>query len=158
MAGLSKVQNYQRIEDFIRRVKKAGISPSFNVILLLPGETKEELQDTLYLCRKISRIRFGGQKRLINLSFYPHIFRPVPGTKSAQQLIKQGWKMPDTFLGWGRLYNDIANGRFQKANFSKDLKKIDIILALMEITLLNVRQIFRPGIFKYLYNKINPRR
>jgi len=158
MAGLSKVQNYQKIEDFIRRVKKAGISPSFNVILLLPGETKEELQDTLYLCRKISRIRFGSQERLINLSFYPHIFRPVPGTKSAQQLIKQGWKMPDTFLGWGLLYNDISNGRFQKANFSKDLKKIDIVLALMEIALLNIRQIFRPGIFKYLYNKISSRR
>ena len=154
IASIPKLENTEKIEKFVKRVQDVGVSTSFNIILLFPGETKKDLSDTLKLCRKISRTCFKSQERLINLSFYPHIFRPIPGTRMIQDLIRQGWKTPNSFLEWGRLYSDIANGRLERVNFSKDLTRKDIVFAFVQITLLNARQIIRPGIFRYLCNKI----
>jgi len=151
MNNIHKVKSIKKIEAFIERVQKIGISSSFNIIFLLPEETKEDLEDTMKLCKRISKIRFNSQRRLMNLSFYPHIFRPVPGTKLSQKFYEKNLKMPRSFLEWGELYSDIANGRFKKVNFSKNLEKKDIILAMIRIIFLNIKQILNPRVFKYLY-------
>jgi len=151
---MAKIKTIENIENFINRVKKIGISTTFQIMLLLPGESRKELFDTLRLCKKISKVNFGSSERLMNLTFYPNIFRPVPNTPVTKRLVASGWHPPSSFVGWGYLYNKISNGKFEGCNFTKNIKKNDIILALLYITILNLRQILRKNIFSYGYKKI----
>lgn len=151
---MTKIRNIENIENFIKRVKKVGISTTFQLMLLLPGEDKEGLYNTLRLCKRISKYNFGSSARLMNLTFYLNIFRPVPNTIDTKMLIAQGWHSPSSFAGWGRLYDRISNGKFEGVNFTKDINKRHIIWALLYITILNLRQILRPNTFSYGYKKI----
>jgi anaerobic magnesium-protoporphyrin IX monomethyl ester cyclase len=76
----------QRFRDVFRWTKEAGIFPIANFMLGLPGETREELNETFELAEELPSFDFG---------FF--VFYPYPGTHLFQTCRDNGY-LPDDYL------------------------------------------------------------
>jgi len=146
LAAIPKLGKLSRVERFIEAAADHGLSVSFNLMLLQPGETRADLAETLTLCRRLALRGRRGLGRRMGVSFYPHLFRPVPGTPLLARLVKDGWRPPSDFTAWGRFYEDLANGRLGGANFTADVRAKDLHQALSTLFLLNLGQVLGPGL------------
>jgi radical SAM superfamily enzyme YgiQ (UPF0313 family) len=76
----------QRFRDVFRWTKEAGIFPIANYMLGLPGETRQELQETYQLAEELPSFDFG---------FF--VFYPYPGTHLFQTCRDNGY-LPGDYL------------------------------------------------------------
>ncbi len=87
--GSFKVTN---IRDVVRRIQHADINVGANYIFGLPDDTMETMQRTLDLSLELCT-EFAN--------FYP--CQALPGSGLYRQARTNGWKLPDTFAGFGFL-------------------------------------------------------
>lgn len=74
----------QRIRDVFRWTREAGILLTANFMLGLPGETRDELQETLDLAEELGVYDFGY-----------FVFYPYPGTHLFRVCVDEGYLPPD---------------------------------------------------------------
>ncbi|MBN1586136.1 MAG: radical SAM protein [Candidatus Omnitrophica bacterium] len=141
LRSYASFKNRDRSLSFVRSAKEQRIAPSVGVMLMLPDETKAHIRETLKFCKEMARIPMKVGKFGAKMIVYPHIFRPVPGTPLAEELEKRGWEPPQTFENWGYFYDDISNGRLEKANFTADVSRGFLIWTLLQIAWMNFQTI-----------------
>lgn len=76
----------QRFRDVFRWTREAGIQVTANYMLGLPGETRDDLQQTLDLAEELRVLDFGY-----------FVFYPYPGTQLFHECLQKGW-LPADYL------------------------------------------------------------
>lgn len=95
---LHKMTTPDDILNFVKRARRHGITPLVSFLTGVPGETKEELLETLRLIWKILEIE---PRTTIN---GPAMYRPYPGGELFDECVREyGLKMPETLSGWVHL-------------------------------------------------------
>jgi radical SAM superfamily enzyme YgiQ (UPF0313 family) len=74
----------QRFKDVFRWTREAGIMLTANFMLGLPGETRDDLQQTLELAEELNVADFGY-----------FVFYPYPGTHLFEECLERGYLPPD---------------------------------------------------------------
>lgn len=111
---IQKLGTPQEVIDIIRRLMTAGIDVKGYFMCGFPGETEEQLQETLGLSEELYNI-----SKSVSGSFRPIVFqfRPYHGTKLFQQLFPDG-----TSIRYGRqahLTSSKQQYNFSAGNFSQ---------------------------------------
>jgi|TARA_B100002003_G_scaffold36282_1_gene31663 radical SAM superfamily enzyme YgiQ (UPF0313 family) len=97
LAYIKKQQKTDKMIKTVEQFKKFDIKPIISLMIGLPTETKEELNETIDLYDKIMDIHPGA---MVNGIF---IFTPFPGSELARILIKEyGYRFPETLEEWGQ--------------------------------------------------------
>ena len=81
--------------------RKMGINVDLSFMMLLPGETIEQLEATLSLIEELKEypnIKIDG----------PKCYNPYPGTEFFNEEISLGWKMPQTNEEWAKFNRKIS--------------------------------------------------
>lgn len=89
-------QHIDHLFETARKCRKAGIRPTFNVILGFPGEAETDRQETLKVMGEIAA-------RFENVTFSPNIFTPYPGIPIWPQLRSLGVREPQCLEEWATL-------------------------------------------------------
>ncbi len=105
-----KTGSRERVLSFYRMAKANGLAPQGDLVLMAPGETGQTLEQTVALCREIYRIPAAHTADRTRASFNVHLFKPFPSTRATAELAAAGVPLPDTLLGWGQLYEQLARG------------------------------------------------
>lgn len=91
--GVSKTQFGQDdIKKIVRMTQDAGINIGANYIFGLPDDNMETMQETLDLAKELN---------CEMANFYTAM--AYPGSKLYEEVLKQGIKLPDTWLGYAQL-------------------------------------------------------
>lgn len=80
------------IREVFKEIEEAGIKPMTNVIVGLPGDTYETMQETLDLAIELDAPMFNCYGAMA-----------LPGTPLYEQAKKEGKKLPDSYAGYGFL-------------------------------------------------------
>ncbi|MBL0340106.1 MAG: B12-binding domain-containing radical SAM protein [Bacteroidetes bacterium] len=106
---------------------KHGIAINFSVIIGFPGETEDDMNETLNVVRALRKMSPEFRVSI----FY---FKPYPGNEIADQLIAEGYQMPKGIQAWSefdyvvkgspwipeRKFNEVENFKFyQRLAWSK---------------------------------------
>ena len=95
---LKWIKKGETVEQYLtanKRLAETAIIPQYNFIIGFPGESQEELNETVDLALQIME---DNPLAVIN-SFSP--FTPLPGTELLDISVKEfGFKLPDTLEGW----------------------------------------------------------
>lgn len=99
-SGSQRMLNWMKkdikVEQVFRTAQKfldIGISINFSVIIGFPGETNEDISETLDVIRRI-------RKMSPEFRFSIFYFKPYPGNEIANQLITDGYKLPSGISEW----------------------------------------------------------
>lgn len=95
--GITKRQ----VEYAARISRKCGVNFLFSFMCALPGETTDEMLDTIRFCYKL--IRLNPDNYIVG----PQVFRPYPGSPLYDEAVKSGLRVPSGLEEWGKVYNDI---------------------------------------------------
>jgi len=129
----------QRVLDYIRKgitikqtikavenAKKSGIKLVISFVCGFPTETKEEVNMTLDLIRKLKRIDPQFETNGI------FIFTPYPKTPLFEEAIKLGLKEPKTLEDWGKCYfGDITQTPWFDKKYKKYLVSVSTVGGLL---------------------------
>ncbi|MBU1743022.1 MAG: B12-binding domain-containing radical SAM protein [Proteobacteria bacterium] len=96
---LKKGISVEQIKRVNLKLKDAGIAPYYSFFIGSPGETLEEVEETIDLA--IQLCRDNPQARTTNLQ----LFLPIPGTKLFDQAVARGFVPPDNLAGWSDFYS-----------------------------------------------------
>jgi len=150
----NKIPSFSFLFSVIKNLIEGGIIPITSYVLGRPGETKKDILKTLRVALKIHKLSLEcKKKREVIAMFDPCLFRPYPGTLLSKKLEKEGYLLPKTLIGWGKLINDILTLRMEKVNFTKDVKKKDMIKVLSLFAKMNVRDFILPRIKEEIWRK-----
>ncbi|MBF0146424.1 MAG: radical SAM protein [Magnetococcales bacterium] len=97
-----KVRNIHRVVDTIKNTPQIQLNCSF--LIGLPGETHEEMADTIVLATWI-------QSHLSNVRIIgPQYFRVYPGGELYEKVVNEyGFKAPESLEAWKHRYDDPLN-------------------------------------------------
>ena len=93
LKGCSHLVNFEKAA---RRLAKTDPALVSGVVLGTPGETVEDLRQTINFIAKIKEINPGFT---VSTTF----FKPLPGTEMSEQAAKYGYQAPDSLEGWAAL-------------------------------------------------------
>jgi radical SAM superfamily enzyme YgiQ (UPF0313 family) len=85
------------VEQIVRSAEytgRAGLAASFSFMMGIPGETPEEVNETL---------RLAGRLLELNPLAYiigPQVYRPYPGSELFEECVRLGLKMPQSLSEW----------------------------------------------------------
>ena len=103
-AMLQKIKkgiNTKSIMEKVRLLEHFNISVELSFMILFPGETPDDLNQTLDLIDELSM--------LDNISINgPKIYNPYPGTELFQELVASGWIPPVSNEEWSKLDRNIS--------------------------------------------------
>jgi len=150
----NKFNNQQKVIDFFSKVKKTGIVPQANFVLMNPDESKKDLEYTFKLAKKLANLPIRNSATGAKTMFVPHLFRPYPNTFDYFSLVKKGWNPPTSFRDWGYFFDEVSNGNFKRYNFTKDINKTYLINILIKFSLLNIKEFIIPRSLNMIKNKI----
>ncbi|OIO41330.1 hypothetical protein AUJ10_01095 [Candidatus Pacearchaeota archaeon CG1_02_31_27] len=150
----NKFKSQQRVIDFFNKVKKTGIVPQANFVLMNPDESKKEIGDTFKLAKKLANLPIRDSATGAKTMFVAHLFRPYPNTLDYFSLIKKGWNPPKSLRDWGYFFDEVSNGNFKRYNFTKDINKAYLVNILIKFSLLNFREFIIPRSLNMIKNKI----
>jgi radical SAM superfamily enzyme YgiQ (UPF0313 family) len=91
---MHKKINYDQIIRVNRRLARYNLTPIYNLMVGVPGETIEDVKLTRDLVLKL----YEENKHCI--TGFPAKFKPLPGTVLYDEAIRQGLKPVDTLEGW----------------------------------------------------------
>lgn len=80
------------------RMKKMGIQPNYSFMAGFPTETEEDLQATRGLIRRLKQENPNAVVWKVNQ------YTPYPGTELFEVAVKNGFKPPEKFEDWSRVY------------------------------------------------------
>jgi len=86
-----------------KQTLKYGIIPQYSFMVGLPGETKKDIKQTIYLIDQLTDL--SPQIQILG----PQAFRPYPGSKLYQECLTSGWLAPQTLNDWARTVKDELN-------------------------------------------------
>ena len=87
----------EQILNSAKMCLRHGIIPQYSFMIGLPGETKADMMQTLYLIDKL--VKLDEKVQILG----PQAFRPYPGSELYQECIRSGWKAPVTLEEWAHL-------------------------------------------------------
>ncbi len=93
MDWLSKDIKIEQVYDTARRCAARDIHVIFPFIVGFPNETEASVQDTLRVARELNSMHAGFTTPI----FY---FKPYPGSKITQDVVAQGYTLPQTISEW----------------------------------------------------------
>lgn len=134
----SKLHDQEHIKTFFKNTKESGILPVASLVLMLPGETRKSLIETIEFCKQLIKIPIKNSYMNSKIIFYPNIFRPAPNTPICEALEKEGWEAPNSFLDWGIFYNEVSTGNFKRCNYAAGVTKIFLIYTLLKFVQFNL--------------------
>ena len=94
---LKKIKKDIMPKDVINSAKiclKNDIIPQYSFMAGLPGETKEDIMETLRLIDRL--VNLSEQVQILG----PQAFRPYPGSELYQECLASGWKEPKSIDEW----------------------------------------------------------
>lgn len=92
-----------QILNSAKRCLKYGIIPQYSFMVGLPGETKEDMLQTVKLIDKLTKL-----SPLVQI-LGPQPFRPYPGSTLYQECLASGWLAPQTLEEWAKLMSQELN-------------------------------------------------
>jgi anaerobic magnesium-protoporphyrin IX monomethyl ester cyclase len=94
MDWLAKDIKIEQVYECAERCRKHGIDVIFPFIVGFPGETDKSVLDSLNMAREL---------RLMSKGFTTPVFyfKPYPGSKITSDVVKEGYKLPQTIKEWG---------------------------------------------------------
>ncbi|HHT9125777.1 MAG TPA: B12-binding domain-containing radical SAM protein [Candidatus Brocadiia bacterium] len=163
LALMNKNENNEDILISAERCRKWGITSGFCFIFGYPGETEEDIYDTLNLIEQIKACNPDA-------TIYPGIFTPYPGSPAWEHAVKYGIEAPKTFNGWAkfdpvraslalpwlsptemkklvRIKRYVAIGF--SSSFDKELKKGKGTLSIKNLFVLLAQQRIKEGFFYF---------
>lgn len=115
-SGSQRVLDYLKkdikVEDTINaanRLNQAGIGVNYSFMVGVPGETKEDIRQTLRLITTITNM--DDSFRILG----PFVYRPYPGSELYDDCLAEGMTEPDTLEEWGNsayIGNEISPGDY----------------------------------------------
>ncbi len=105
-----------------KQTLKYGIIPQYSFMVGLPGETKKDIRQTIYLIDQLTDL--SPQIQILG----PQAFRPYPGSALYQECLASGWSAPETLEDWGKVVANELN-YLSPGNFPW-LKEIDLVESL----------------------------
>jgi radical SAM superfamily enzyme YgiQ (UPF0313 family) len=103
---LKKIQKDVTIEQIInsaQRCLKHGIIPQYSFMVGLPGETKQDIKQTIRLIDQL--VKLSPDVQILG----PQAFRPYPGSTLYQECIASGWLAPQSLEQWAQLMENELN-------------------------------------------------
>lgn len=94
--AIKKDQKVQSIVDAAEALKRVGARGNYSWIIGLPGEEREDLEQTLALVDRIATIQPEAPQRL-------RIYSPYPGAPLYERAVELGYKKPTSLYEWSRL-------------------------------------------------------
>jgi len=94
---LKKIDKDITAEQIIGSAKfclKHGIIPQYSFMVGLPGETRDDIKDTIKLIDEL--ISLSPKVQILG----PQAFRPYPGSTLYQECLDSGWQAPQTLKDW----------------------------------------------------------
>lgn len=79
------------------------IIPQYSFMVGLPGEKREDINQTLSLIDSL--IKKSGRIQILG----PQAFRPYPGSKLYEECVESGWREPDSLEQWAKVMQDQLN-------------------------------------------------
>lgn len=119
---IDKDQKREHILNAAKACNKHGMQGQFSFMVGLPGETKEDMYQTLSCIDQIFKINPNFEV------LGPQPFRPYPGGKLYHECIKSGWKEPDSLDEWAEVMKHEI--RYMSVKNLPWMKDKDIIEAL----------------------------
>jgi anaerobic magnesium-protoporphyrin IX monomethyl ester cyclase len=96
---LKKGISVEQIKRVNLKLRDAGIAPYYSFFIGAPGETLQEVEETIDLAIRLCRD--NPQARTTNLQ----LFLPIPGTKLFDESVARGFVPPDDLEGWSDFYS-----------------------------------------------------
>jgi anaerobic magnesium-protoporphyrin IX monomethyl ester cyclase len=93
----------EQIINSARMCLKHGIIPQYSFMIGLPGESKADMFQTLYLIDNL--VKLDERVQILG----PQAFRPYPGSELYAECIQSGWQEPRTLEDWSRLMENELN-------------------------------------------------
>ncbi len=93
MDWLSKDIKIEQVWECARRCKKYGISVIFPFIVGFPNESQESFEASISMIKELSAMSRSFETPI----FY---FKPYPGSKITDDVLKDGFKLPESILEW----------------------------------------------------------
>lgn len=84
----------EQILNSARMCLNHGIIPQYSFMVGLPGEKREDVDQTISLIDDLLKL----DKKVQILG--PQAFRPYPGSTLYQECLESGWKAPESLEGW----------------------------------------------------------
>ncbi len=91
---LSKNIGLDLVEKSAHLSKKYGVTMGYSFMMGIPGESRDEVVQTLRFINRLSKINRG------NYIIGPQLFRPYPGSDFYELWKNNGGAEPDSFEGW----------------------------------------------------------
>lgn len=94
---LKFIKKKETVDEYIevnRRLAKTGIIAQYNLMMGFPGETTEELYETVDLCLRL----INGNSRVYINSL--SLFTPLPATELIEQSKQWGYRAPEGLEDW----------------------------------------------------------
>lgn len=105
-----------------KQTLKYGIIPQYSFMVGLPGETKKDIKQTIYLIDQLTDL--SPQIQILG----PQAFRPYPGSALYRECLDSGWSAPETLEDWAKVVANELN-YLSPGNFPW-LKEIDLVESL----------------------------
>jgi radical SAM superfamily enzyme YgiQ (UPF0313 family) len=86
-----------------KQTLKYGIIPQYSFMVGLPGETKEDIKQTIYLIDQLTAL--SPQIQILG----PQAFRPYPGSALYQECLLSGWSAPQSLDDWAKVAENELN-------------------------------------------------
>lgn len=86
-----------------KQTLKYGIIPQYSFMVGLPGESKKDIKQTIYLIDQLTNL--SPQIQILG----PQAFRPYPGSALYQECLASGWSAPQSLDNWAKLVADELN-------------------------------------------------
>ncbi len=103
---LKKIKKDIDPEDVLRSAEmclKYDIIPQYSFMAGLPGETKDEVMETLKLIDRL--VKLGDRIQILG----PQAFRPYPGSELYAECLQSGWQEPRSLQEWSETARDQLN-------------------------------------------------
>lgn len=98
------------------------IIPQYSFMVGLPGETKEDIDQTIKVIDQL--VKLSPQVQILG----PQAFRPYPGSVLYQECLASGWQAPQSLEDWAKAIRDKLN-YLSPRNFPW-LKNVDLVESL----------------------------
>jgi len=119
---INKGINTDQIIHSAKQTLKYDIIPQYSFMVGLPGETRQDINQTIDLIDDLTRL--SPQVQILG----PQAFRPYPGSVLYQSCLASGWSDPNCLDDWAKVVEDELN-YLSPANFPW-LKDTDLVESL----------------------------
>ncbi len=117
----------EQVLDVNRRLAAIGIKAVYSFMAGMPGESEEQVMETLAFMLRLKRENPGAMLYKVCL------FVPFPGTEYFNRAKEMGCVFPETFEGWGNHDYNRVNLSYLTPSFKKFLHRAEEISAFIDV-------------------------